>query len=238
MLARVDPAQACLVFNGREAVERAHDSGEHFRGDVDVKRLVAEQGVQHGSAAGANRGVCAGVRRIGCGFACLRKPSGFRRRVGVAVRRAGSNRCHRPPQVIRVLGVVECDHFICKGEIEQRERARALCGRQVVCMNRRLSDLVPVVLNRSVPKPTDEHLVCRSRGAIGDTQRLHFVEDGGVLGAGQCRRRTKSELLRALEGERSNSRPMREHRLRREIGWCGLVISGGVTKDKWNRRCG
>jgi hypothetical protein len=81
-------------------------------------------------------------------------------------------------------------------------------------------------------------LICRSRGAVGDAQRLHFVEDGGVLGAGQCRRRSKAELVRALERERSYSRPMRERGLLREIGRCGLIVSGGVAEDKGNRRRG
>src|SRR3984893_8993928 len=102
-------------------------------------------------------------------------------------------------------------------------------------LNRRLRDLVPVVLNRSVPEPPDELLVRRSGGAVGDAQRLHFVEDRGVLGAGQCRRRPRAELLGALEGERGYSRPMREYWLLREIGRCRLVVSGGVSKDKRNR---
>ena len=84
----------------------------------------------------------------------------------------------------------------------------------------------------------DEHLVCRSGGAVGDAQQLHFVEGGGVRGAGQGRRRPKAELIRALESERSDSRPVSEHRLRREIGRCGLVLSGGITEDKRNRCCG
>jgi len=60
----------------------------------------------------------------------------------VAVRGGGSNRSHRPPKVIRVLGVVKCDHFICKGEIEQREHTGALCRRQAMRLNRRLGDFV------------------------------------------------------------------------------------------------
>src|SRR4029077_4882216 len=174
----------------------------------------------------------------GGGFTCLREPIWIRRRVGITVRGAGSDRSYWPAEVLRVLAVVKCDHFVCEGEIEQREHTSALCGRELMRMNRRLSDLVPVVLNGSVPEAADQRLVCRSGGAVGDAQRLHFVEDGGVLGAGQGRRRSKAELLRALEGERSDSGPVREHRLRREIGRCGLIVSGCVTKDKRNRCCG
>jgi hypothetical protein len=53
MLARVDPAETSLVLNGREVVEGADDPGEHFRSDVHMKRLVAEQGVQDSRGAGA-----------------------------------------------------------------------------------------------------------------------------------------------------------------------------------------
>src|SRR6202022_245998 len=147
----------------------------------------------------------------------------------VAIRSGGSNRSHRPPKVIRVLGVVEGNHRIGKRKIEQREYTSALCGCQVMRLSRRLSDLVPVVLNRSVPEPADERLVGRSSDAVGNAQRLHFVEGGGVRGAGQCRRRSGAELLRALEGERGDSRPMRERRLLRKIGRCGLVVSGGIS---------
>src|ERR1700757_4361581 len=192
MLARVDPAETRLLRSGREAVEGADDSGKHLRSDAELKRPLAEQGAQHERATGADRGVCAGVRRIRGG-------------VGVTVRGPGSNRSNWPPEVIRVLAVVKCDHFVCKGEIEQREHTSALCGRELMRMNRRLSDLVPVVLNGSVPEAADQRLVCRSGGAVGDPQRLHFVEDGGVLGAGQGRRRPKAELIRALESERSDS---------------------------------
>src|SRR5207302_6427637 len=118
MLASVYPAEARLILSGCEAGEGADDSGKDFRSDAQGKRLVAEQGAQHERAAGADRGVCAGVSRIGSGSTCLREPIWIRRRVGVAVRGAGSNRSDRPPEVIRVFAVVKCDHFICKGEIE------------------------------------------------------------------------------------------------------------------------
>src|ERR1700736_2121313 len=143
MLACVDPAEARLLLNGREAIEGADDPGKYFRSDAQPKRLVTKKGAQHERAAGADRGVCAGVSRIGGGFTGLRKPIWIRRRVGVTVRGGGANRSYRPPEVIRVLGVVECDHFIGKGEIEEREHTGALCGRQVMRMNRGLSDLVP-----------------------------------------------------------------------------------------------
>src|ERR1700738_5087842 len=181
MLACVDPTEARFLLNGREAVEGADDLGKHFRSDAQLKRFIAEEGAQHERAAGADRGVCAGVRGIGGGFTCLRKPIWIRYRVGIAGRGCGADRSYRAPELIRVLGVVKCDHFICKGEIEQREYTGALCGREVMRINRRLSDLVPVVLNRAVPEPSDELLVRCSGRTVGDAQRLYFVEHGGVL---------------------------------------------------------
>lgn len=52
----------------REAVERADNLGEYFRSDVDWQWHVSEQLAQHERAAGADRGVCAGIRRVGSGF--------------------------------------------------------------------------------------------------------------------------------------------------------------------------
>src|SRR5207302_3832444 len=173
MLACVDPAEARLILNGSEAVEGADDTGKDFRSDAQGKRLVAEHGAKHERAAGADRGVCAGVRRIGSGSTCLREPIWIRCRVGVAVRGAGSNRSHGPPEVIRVFAVVKCDHFICKSEIEQREHTGALRGRELMRMNRRLSDLVPVVLTGSAPEPADERLVSPNGGAAATSPRLH-----------------------------------------------------------------
>src|SRR5882762_173076 len=43
VLACVDPAEARLVLNGREALEGADDPGKHFRSDIQVKRFVAEE---------------------------------------------------------------------------------------------------------------------------------------------------------------------------------------------------
>jgi len=60
MLACVDPTAARLLLNGREAIGGADDFGKHLRSDVQLIRLVAEQGFQHERAPGADRGVCAG----------------------------------------------------------------------------------------------------------------------------------------------------------------------------------
>src|SRR5258708_37837973 len=107
MLARVNPAEAGLLRGVREAVEGTDDPGKHFRSDAQMERLVAEQGAQHERAAGADRGVCAGGRRIRGGFSCLREAGWIRRRGGGAVRSRGSDTRHRAPQNLRGLWVVK-----------------------------------------------------------------------------------------------------------------------------------
>src|SRR6266404_532882 len=77
MLARIDTAKACLLFNVREAVEGADDPGEHFRSDAQMERLGTEQGAQHERGAGADRGVCTGVRRIGAVLPAFGSQVGF-----------------------------------------------------------------------------------------------------------------------------------------------------------------
>src|SRR5260370_10392546 len=112
MLACVDPAEARLPLNGREAVEGADNPRKHFRGDAQLKRLVAEQGAQHERAAGADRGVCAGGRGIGGGFTCLGDPIWVRRRVGVGLPRGGVNWRSRPPSGFTWTVVFNLYYFI------------------------------------------------------------------------------------------------------------------------------
>src|SRR5437764_1448753 len=42
---------------------------------------------------------------------------------------------------------------------------------------------------------------------------------------------TGTKLVRALDGEGSNARPMRELRLLREIRWCRLVVPRGTAEN-------
>jgi len=82
----------------------------------------------------------------------LEEANSGRRAAAVAIGRGGSYRSHWTPEVVRVLGVVESDHLICKGQIEQCEHAGTLCRAQMMRLCRCLGDLVPVVLDRSVPE--------------------------------------------------------------------------------------
>jgi len=105
-------------------------------------------------------------------------------------------------------------------------------------LRRCLGDLVPVVLDRTVPEPADQCLVRGGRDAVGDSQRFHFVEDGSVLSAGQRRWRPGPELARALQDEGFDLGPMREYRLLGKIGRGGLVVTRCGAEYVRDRHCG
>src|SRR4029077_9611457 len=68
--------------------------------------------------------------------------------------------------------------------------------------------------------------------ADGRATPICFPERIDVRVTGQCRRRARTKLIRALQGERRNAGPMSELRLPREIRRRGLVITGGVSEDE------
>src|SRR5205814_4590111 len=101
--------------------------------------------------------------------------------------------------------------------------------------DRRLGDLIPIVLDRPIPKSAGQCLARRSGRAIGDSQRFDFVEGLAIGIAGQHRGRTRKKLIRALQGEGCDMRPMCELRLWGKIRRCGLVIAGRASEDIQNR---
>src|SRR5256885_16081935 len=101
--------------------------------------------------------------------------------------------------------------------------------------DRRLGDLIPVVLERPIPKSAGQCLVRRSGRAIGGSQRFDFVEGLAVSIAGQRRGRTRTKLIRALQSEGRDMRPMCELRLWGKIRRCGLVVAGRASEDIKNR---
>src|ERR1700722_7540060 len=102
---------------------------------------------------------------------------------------------------------------------------------------RGLSYLVPIILNCSVPKVASQHLIRSSSGTVRNTERLHFIEIFGVGLAGQRRRRAGTKLIRAVQRERGNVRPVSELRLLRKIRRCRLVVSRRIPEDI-GYRCG
>src|SRR5207249_10263750 len=101
----------------------------------------------------------AGVARVQCRHR-QRGPVGIARRVRVAVVVGRLDRRDGTPAVVRVLGVVECDHAVGQARIEQGEHAGVLLEAVVERHARRLG-LVPHVLHgRGAPESADVRLVC------------------------------------------------------------------------------
>src|SRR5215469_9621141 len=152
MLASKDATQCCFLRRSREARERANHSGHHLGSHAEFEMVFAKEGSQYLRPRCADDRVSAWVGRVrGC-VADLGKPIGIGLGFRVAVRRGRADRGHRPPEIVSVFRVVKCDHGIGKTQIEQRKQPSVLRSRQVMRQRRRLSDLVPVVLNCPVPK--------------------------------------------------------------------------------------
>src|SRR6266436_2316649 len=100
----------------------------------------------------------------------------------------------------------------------------------------RLGDLVPVVLNGSIPKTARQRLVWSCGRAPSYSERLHFIENSAVCIARQRGRRVGTKLIRLLQGEGGDVGPVRELRLLGEVRWRRLVIPRGCSKNEWDRR--
>jgi hypothetical protein len=120
----------------------------------------------------------------------------------------GSDRGHRSPEIVGVFSIVKCDHPVGETQIKQRKQPGVLSRRQVMHQRRGLSDLVPIVLNGPVPKPTGQCLVRGSGGAAGDPQCFDLVESIAV------------PLLINAGGPPGRN-------------WLALSNAKGVTRDQW-----
>ena len=59
----------------------------------------------------------------------------------------------RPPETVGIFGIIESNHRIGEGQVEQCKESGVLGRCQVVSQGCRLGDLVPIILNGSIPKP-------------------------------------------------------------------------------------
>src|ERR1700737_1129555 len=159
------------------------------------------------------------------GIADLGEPIGISLGFRVAVRSGGADRGHRSPEIVGVFSIVECAPPVGETQIEERKQPSILRSRQVMRQRRGLGDLVPVVLNGSVPKATGQCLIRSSGRAAGNTQRFDLVESIAVPVAGQRWWAPWTKLVRTIEGKGGNARPMRELGLLRKIRRSRLVIS-------------
>src|SRR5438270_11605461 len=121
--------------------------------------IFSEERNQHGSATRADYSVRPGISGIGRGVTNFRQPIRVGQSFGIAVIGSSANGSYRPPEVIRVFGVVERDDVIRECYVQQGEEPSVLCGGQVMRHGRRLRDLVPIVLDGSVPEATGKGLV-------------------------------------------------------------------------------
>src|SRR6516162_1816336 len=92
--------------------------------------------------------------------------------------------------------------------------------------SRGLGDLVPIILNRTIPELASQRFVRGTGRAVLNAKSLYFIECIVVRIAGQCRRRARPKLAGAVQGEWGHLRPLCELRLRRKVGWCRLIVSG------------
>jgi len=91
----------------------------------------------------------------------------------------------RPPQLVVVLGIIEGDGAVGKGQVKHCKQARG--GLQVRMVRQRclLGDLIPGVPDRPRPELRDHSLVSRPRRAGLLTQALHLVDGLRVSLIGQ-----------------------------------------------------
>ena len=106
VLAGVDAAETGLLRSGAEAAERAGHAGQCRRGEREVLLVAVKAGEDVGSG-GADGAMRAGVGGIGGSVAGEREPVRVADGVGVAVGVGEADRRDRPPELVRVLGVVE-----------------------------------------------------------------------------------------------------------------------------------
>src|SRR5260370_34791998 len=102
------------------------------------------------------------------------------------------------------------------------------------CQGCGLGDLVQVVLSCSVATAASQSLVLSCGGASGDSSCFHSIENIAVGIAGQRGRRAGTKLIRALQSEGGDMRPVRELRLLGEVRWRRLIIPRGSSKNERN----
>src|SRR5260221_12711507 len=93
-----------------------------------------------------------------------------------------------------------------------------------------LRDLVPKVLNVTIPKLPYLSLFRGPGCAVNKSQIFDFIEDFSIVGACECRRRTRTELVGLLQRKRSDLRPLGKIRWR-EVRRRQLVVSGLGSSD-------
>src|SRR4029077_15533416 len=113
---------------------------------------MVKDGVQNGRRRRANDGMRARVGGIRSSIGNLWQPIrigyGFRIVVCIGL----PDRGDWPPKVVDVLGVVEGYYRVGQAKVDQGKQPCALCGGQAIRQHSGLGNLVPIVLNSSIPE--------------------------------------------------------------------------------------
>src|SRR2546430_10329475 len=235
MLPSVDPTQRGFLGGRGKRLERAFCPRHHFGGDAELEGFRSKNVREDRSGGSADDGVRPRIRRIRRRLADLWKPVRIRFRLRITIRVRGPDRGHRPPEVVRILRVVERDDAVRDREVQQGEKARVLRRRQGTEERRGLGDPVPGILDWAVPETAGQGLVRSCRAAGCRSQRFQLIDGIGVGVAGQRRGRPGAELIGVLESEWSDVGPMRELRLRRKIRRCRLICTWHRAEDVFRR---
>ena len=132
---------------------------------------------------------------------------------------------NRTPKVVGVLGLEKRDRSIRKAYIQQREEPGAILQIKVMRKRCSLRDLVPEVLDVTVPEHSYLSLVRGPRRAGNESYVFDLIECVGISVARELWRRAGTKLIRSLQGKRSDLRPLGEIR-GREIWRRQLVVAG------------
>src|SRR5690348_9032346 len=125
-----------------------------------------KEGNQDRFACCADYRVSTRIGRIRSGIAHFGQPRRIRYCPGIIGCRGIPDGCDWPPEVVGVFGVVEGNYAVCECQVKKCEKASALGGGKPEVNRRRLSDLIPIVLNCAIPETSGKRLICRGGRAI------------------------------------------------------------------------
>src|SRR4029077_9549247 len=141
---------------------------------------MVKDGVQNGRCRSANDSMRSRIRGIRSGIGNLWQPIWIGDGFGVVICVGSPDRGNWPPEVVDVFGVVEGYYPVGQGKVDQGKQPRALCGSQPIRQHGGLGNLVPIVLNSSIPESAGQRLVSRCDSAVDNSQCLHFVESVAI----------------------------------------------------------
>src|SRR4029077_6982575 len=99
------------------AIHSRHNLGSH----AELEMTLAKEGNQHLRSGRADDGMSARVRGVWRSVTSLGEPIGISLGFRVIVRSGGADRGHRPPEVVGVFSIVECDDPVRETKIKQRK---------------------------------------------------------------------------------------------------------------------